>query len=132
MTKRKSKDNYPLTELMNYLAQCDINYNYDFNDNAIIIEFAEKEQDSIHDVDFKSIEITYDEHVTKRFTVSFYTYFNKKDYPELPPSHVVRMSYTTDPTYLLLLASSLKYYINATESQLNIIDVIKTNSQEKE
>lgn len=124
--------NNPLTELMNYLAQCDINYDYDFNDNTIVIEFAEKESDSIHDVDFKSIEIEYDEHVTKHLMLSFYTYFNKKDYPDLPPSHVVRMSYTTDSTYLLLLASSLKYYINATESQLNIIDTIKTNSQEKE
>ena len=124
--------NYPLAELMNYLAQCDINYDYDFNDNTIVIEFAEKEKDSIHDVDFKSIEITYDDHVTKRFTLSFYTYFNKKDYPLLPPSHVVNISYTTDSTYLLLLASHLKSYINATEAQLNIIDAIKTNSQEKE
>ena len=123
--------NNPLNELMNYLAQCDINYDYDFNDNTIVIEFAEKEKNSVHDVDFKSIEITYDDQ-TKWFTLSFYTYFNKKDYPVLPPSHVVRMSHTTESTYLLLLASHLKSYINTTEEQLHIIDTIKTNSQEKE
>ena len=42
------------------------------------------------------------------------------------------MSHTTESTYLLLLASHLKSYINTTEEQLHIIDTIKTNSQEKE
>lgn len=117
--------NHPISVLKKHLDQLDIEYEYDKDDQSLEISFAEKERESIHMIDYKSIEIEYNKDSDK-FGISMYTSFNIHDYHELPPSTVMRFMWPADSIYSKMLAITLKYYIKTAEADLMLIDEIQS------
>lgn len=81
-------------------------------------------------IDYKSVVVEYDKQDAK-FKLSIYTYLNMKNYPMLPPFTVMHTDWPDDDVHIQLLAIALKYYIQASEADLTIVDMLQNIQQER-
>ena len=116
--------NHPINELKIQLDKLNIEYEYNEDDHSLVIDFAMKDRESIHPIEYKSVEVKYNKQKDK-FDIEMYTYFNIRDYFELPPSTVMRSTLDVDAIHSKLLAITLKYYIKSAEADLTIINMLK-------
>lgn len=114
----------PIIVLKKHLKKLNIEYDYNKHEPSLVISFAEKKADSIHNIDYKSIEILHHPR-KKQFHLSIYTYFNSSDYFELPNFTVMHAKWPDDDIHSQLLAITLKYYIQASEADLTIVDMLQ-------
>ena len=122
---KKQLFKHPIDLLKSKLDELHIEYEYNENEPSLVVSFAHKDKESIHIIDYKSIEIEYDEQKDK-LILSMYTHFNMRDYHQLPQFVVTDLTWPTDSVYLQTLAITLKYYIKTTEADLKIIDQMKS------
>ena len=115
---------HPITTLKNHLAKLNIECDYNEHEPSLVIIFAEKDVDSIHNIDYKSIEILHHPQ-KKQFYLSICTHFNCEDYYELPQCTVMHTKWPDDSIHIQLLTITLKYYIQASEADLTLIDMLK-------
>lgn len=120
----------PITVLKKHLEKLNIECDYDEHEPSLVISFAEKKVDSIHNIDYKSIEILHHPR-KKQFHLSIYTYFNSSDYFELPNFTVMHAKWPDDDIHSQLLAITLKYYIQASEAGLTIVDMLQNIQPER-
>lgn len=115
---------HPITKLKKHLAKLNIECEYNKHEPSLVIVFAEKDVDSIHNIDYKSIEILHHPR-KKQFHLSIGTHFNSEDYYELPQFTVMHAKWPDDAIHIQLLAITLKYYIQASEADLTIVDMLQ-------
>ena len=114
----------PITVLKKHLEKLNIECDYNKHEPSLVIVFAEKDVDSIHNIDYKSIEILHHPR-KKQFHLSICTHFNSEDYYELPQCNVMHAKWPDDAIHIQLLAITLKYYIQASEADLTIVDMLQ-------
>lgn len=115
---------HPINVLKKHLEKLNIEFDYNKHEPSLVISFAEKKVDSIHNVEYKSIEILHHPK-NKQFHLEIYTYFNSDAYYELPNFNVMHAKFPDDNIHCQLLAITLKYYIQASEVELTIVDMLQ-------
>lgn len=121
---------HPITILKKHLSKLNIECDYNEHEPSLVIVFAEKDADSIHNIDYKSIEILHHPR-EKQFHLSIRTHFNSEDYYELPQFTVMHAKWPDDDVHSQLLAITLKYYIQASEADLTIVDMLQNIQLER-
>lgn len=116
--------NHPINMLKKHLDKLNIEYEYNKHRQSLVISFAEKKIDSIHNVNYKAIEIEYHTQ-NKQFHLEIYTYFNRKDYHQLPNFNVMCTDFPDDNIHCQLVAITIKHYIQASETELTIVDMLQ-------
>lgn len=120
-----------LKELSRHLTRHQINYEY--NDETIVIDFAEKSNDSKYPINYQIIEITYSPE-KECFTLELSSTMNVKDYPLLHPNiHTINRKYKLVDTQneitlnasLFVLASFIRQYIQASNLHITLFNQLQ-------
>lgn len=120
-----------LKELTRHLTRHNISYEYD--DDTIVIDFAEKSDESKYPVNYQIIEITYSQE-KECFTLELSSTMNINDYPLLHPAvHTINREYKLVDTQsdialnasLFILASFIRQYIQASNLHITLFNQLQ-------
>ena len=120
-----------LKELTRHLTRHNINYEY--NDDTIVIDFAEKSDDSKYPINYQIIEITYSPE-KECFSLELSSTMNIHDYPLLHPAvHIINREYKLVDTQsdislnasLFILASFIRQYIQASNLHITLFNQLQ-------
>jgi hypothetical protein len=122
-------------ELSRHLDRHNIDYEYqtDNDGDTIVIDFAEKEDNSKYPVDYQIIEITYSSE-TECFNIELSSTLNIQDYPLLHPAvHTIKRKFKLVDTQneitlnasLFILATFISHYIHASAQHIKLFEQLQ-------
>ena len=120
-----------LQELSQHLKRHNIEHEYD--DDTIVIDFAEKQKDSKYPINYQIMEITYSSE-KECFNLELSSTMNINAYPLLHPAvHTINREYKLVDTQsdialnasLFILASFIKQYIQASTLHITLFDQLQ-------
>ena len=121
----------PLKELSRHLKRHNIEYEYD--DDTIVIDFAEKQDHSQYPINYQIMEITYSPE-KESFILELSSTMNIKDYPLLHPAvHTINREYKLIDTHsdialnasFFILASFIRQYIQASTIHITLFNQLQ-------
>lgn len=123
----------PTKELSHYLYKMNIEHEYQNDGNIIVIDFAEKPDNSEYPINYKIFEITYSSE-KECFIIELTSTMNIKQYPKLHlATYIINREYKLADTQnklvlnasIFKLASLINQYIQASTLHVTLFDQLQ-------